>query len=251
LQPIVSVESSEVVGYEVLIRPISSDGVLIPAGKFIEFHEEEGVIESVDRLLVESLLGQLNLEIVSGDRFVSINLSAITLCSQKFSSFLINSIKNSRVSFENVVIEITETAFVRNQSSLQAVVEYLASYGIRIYLDDFGVGQAGLAYLVDLPIHGLKIDSSLFNRSKENNKARSLLSSFVLFSDQINLDLIVEGVEQELDLIHLQDLRIDWAQGYKFSPPMPQEAFCDSPDFFDRTLYCPLNESLRNPFRLS
>ena len=100
------------------------------------------------------------------------------------------------------MIEITETAFVRNQSSLRAVVEYLASYGIRIYLDDFGVGQAGLAYLIDLPIHGLKIVSSLFNRSKENDKARSLLSSFVLFSDQLDLDLIVEGVEQELDLIH-------------------------------------------------
>ena len=251
LQPIVSVESSEVVGYEVLVRPISSDGVLIPAGEFIGFHEEKGVIESVDRLLVESLFNQLNLEIISGDRFISINLSAITLCSQRFSSFLIDSIRSSQVSFEHVVIEITETAFVRNQSSLRAVVEYLASYGIRIYLDDFGVGQAGLAYLIDLPIHGLKIDSSLFNRSKENDKARSLLSSFVLFSDQLNLDLIVEGVEQESDLIHLHDLHIDWAQGYKLSPPMPQEAFCGSSDFFDRTLCCPLSETLRNPFRLS
>ena len=224
---------------------------MIPAGEFIGFHEEKGVIESVDRLLVESLFNQLNLEIISGDRFISINLSAITLCSQRFSSFLIDSIRSSQVSFEHVVIEITETAFVRNQSSLRAVVEYLASYGIRIYLDDFGVGQAGLAYLIDLPIHGLKIDSSFFNRSKENDKVRSLLSSFVLFSDQLDLDLIVEGVEQELDLIHLQDLHIDWAQGYKLSPPMPQEAFCGSSDFFDRTLCCPLSETLRNPFRLS
>ena len=250
LQPIVSVESSVVVGYEVLMRPISSDGVLIPADEFIKFHEERGSIECIDRLLVGSVCDALDTDLISNDRFASINLSAITLCSESFSSFLVESVKGSKILFENLVIEITETAFIRSQASLKASVEYLASCGIRVFLDDFGVGQTGLVQLLNLPIHGLKIDSTLFKLSKANSKARSLLNSFALFAGQLGVSLIVEGVEEVSDLVHLQALNIGLAQGYKFSPPMPQDAFLGFSDFIDRTLCCPTDDTIQNPFRL-
>lgn len=251
LQPIISVKSSEVVGYEVLMRPISSDGVLIPAEQFVKYHEAMGSIESIDSLLVSSLCEELRTELITGDRFISINLSALTLCSDKFPSFFIKSIKNSLIPFRSVIVEITETAYIRSQSALQASVEYLSSYGVRIFLDDFGVGQTGLIQLVNLPIDGFKIDSTLFNSSKKNDKARYLLSGFALFAENLNIVLIVEGIEDEADLIQLNSLHIDMAQGYKFCPPMPQDFFMGILGSSERTLCCPIKHSVQNPFRWS
>ena len=190
-----------------------------------------------------------NIDLISGDKFISVNLSASTLCSQKFLSFFVESVRSSKILFENLVVEITETAFIRSQAHLNASVEYLASCGVRAFLDDFGVGQTGLVQLLNLPVQGLKIDSTLFKLSKANSKARSLLNSFALFAGQLGISIIVEGVEEMSDLVYLKTLHIDLAQGCKFSPPMPQDAFLGFSDFIDRTLCCPTDDTIQNPFR--
>ena len=231
------------------MRPISRDGVLIPVDQFIRYHEDKNSMEAIDHLLVSSLLSTLQQQSLEDDQFVAINLSALSLCSDQFVRFFIESLRSSWLSFENVIVEITETAFIQSQASLLSAVEKISSEGIRVFLDDFGVGQTGLIQLVNLPIHGFKIDSTLFNQSKINNKARSLLCSFRLFAKQLKMMLIVEGVESDLDLDHLLGMQFDYAQGYKFGMPMPQESIFKGKEVSAPTMVCPTDPNIDDPFR--
>lgn len=249
IQPITSISSNLIVGYEVLVRPISKDGVLIPADKFIKFHEEKGSISVIDQIIIDSVLLNFNQDLLVDGKFISINVSATTLCSERFSHEFIEKISNSCISFNSVVIEITETAYIKNQSLLEHTVENLSLSGIRVFLDDFGAGQTGLIQLVNLPIHGFKIDSTLFNRSKYCKKVSSLLSSFALFAKQMDFAFIIEGIEDELDIQHLLALNVDLAQGYKFSHPMPQEIFSGEAESRLQELSCPTDITIKNPFR--
>ena len=249
LQPIVSTVSNLTVGYEVLMRPISANGVLIPVDQFIRYHEDKNSMETVDRLLISSFLATFQQDLLENDQFVAINLNALSLCSDRFVDFLIESLRVSWLPFESVIIEITETAFIQSQARLHHAVELISAQGIRVFLDDFGVGQTGLIQLVNLPIHGFKIDSTLFEQSKINNKARSLLCSFRLFAEQLKMMLIVEGIESDQDIDHLSEMRFDYAQGYKFGMPLPQENIIGKKNLPSFTLSCPTNPDLDDPLR--
>ena len=249
LQPITSIATNNVVGYEVLIRPMSANGVLIPAEKFIRFHEKNGLIKGIDELLISSVLLKLDRNLLADERFVSINVSALTLCSKNFADLLVRSIGNALMPFESIVIEITETGYIQSQTLLQDSVEILSSNGIRVFLDDFGVGQTGLIQLVNLPIHGFKIDSGLFKQSQECDKAFAILSSFAQFARQVKIALIVEGIEDQEDVAHLSKINVNLAQGYKFCPPMPQDMLTGKAKFKAEGLSCPTDTSIDNPFR--
>jgi diguanylate cyclase (GGDEF)-like protein/PAS domain S-box-containing protein len=249
IQPIISIHDNNIIGYEALVRPMSSDGVLIPADKFIMFHEEKGSIHNIDKIIISSILGTLNKSLLEDEKFISINVSALTLCREEFAVFLTNTINKARISFTSVVIEITETGYIQSQSKLLNSVETLSSRGVRFFLDDFGVGQTGLIQLLNLPVQGFKIDSTLFNQSKSSDKACSLLINFAQFAKHNKMTLIVEGIENEADINHLIALNLELAQGYKFCPPVYQEMLLEQQILEMEGLSCPTDIMFENPFR--
>jgi EAL domain-containing protein (putative c-di-GMP-specific phosphodiesterase class I) len=118
-----------------------------------------------------------------------------------------------------IVFEITERQAIMNLDTLEDDLKFLLDFGFRLALDDFGSGYSSFLYLSRLPISFLKIEGWMIQNMQNNAKALNLVKSLVDFARNQGIVTIAEGVEDEETASHLQDVGVDWAQGYHFGYP--------------------------------
>jgi len=124
-----------------------------------------------------------------------------------------------------LTVEITEEVLMHDLDRARVQLERLAAHGVRIALDDFGVGYSNIGYLRQLPLHRLKLDRLLTVDVARETKARSILGAIVGIGRALDLDLVVEGVEDTSQALWLAHLGCRSLQGYLYGQPMPAEAF--------------------------
>ncbi len=250
IQPIVETLTNKVIGYETLMRPISSDGILISAQKFVQMHELNGDIQALDLLMIKSVCTTISSEFLQkGKLFLTINISAISIGSKDFLSRMLDIIKTSDLNSAQLIVEITETALIDNRSTFDYGIRCLKEKGIPVFLDDFGVGNTSCDELINLPIGGFKVDASLFNLSKNQPKALSVLRFLSTFGIENDLCVIAEGIETDEDLKHAINIGYKCVQGYKLSPPFPYKYFFSPPNLEDKIgSSCLLSQKISHPF---
>ena len=121
-----------------------------------------------------------------------------------------------------VEVEITETSLMQNLEKAQRTVETLSSAGIRIALDDFGVGYSSLSYLVDFPVQKIKFDRSFLLKASDSSNVL-VMESIAQLANKMNVDLVAEGVETTDQLKLLKGINCFIGQGYLFSRPILSE----------------------------
>jgi EAL domain-containing protein (putative c-di-GMP-specific phosphodiesterase class I) len=229
-QPIVEKESPEeykIVGAEALIRWNNPDlGPILP-NTFIPISEETNLIREVGGWVLKKSLNDFNSVTNSFKSPVcfSINVSAKQLKSQNMVSQFEEALKHVDLKPEYLQIELTETSFIDYDKNVLDNLLKLRDMGIKLAVDDFGVGFASLSYLQRLPTSTIKIDKSFIQKIGYSGEANDFIRSILAFGKSIGKEIIAEGVEtiEQLEFLSSHDCRK--FQGFLFSKPINLESF--------------------------
>lgn len=215
---------------EVLVRMVGEDGKIIPPKHFLPCAEESGLMPSIDRWVLESFFhGMYHPSKCMGcwarDYYcgciIAFNLSGSSVNNDSFLDFLENAIKNHPVPPSSLVFEITETVALINLDKTQKFIERLQNLGCQFALDDFGTGMSSLAYLKELPLNFVKIDGMFVHDIVENRLSEAIVSAIVQMAKAKKIKTIAEYVENVKILERLQELGVDYAQGFYLGKPAP------------------------------
>jgi len=223
-QPILNMTTNQIVGVEALIRWQQPIKGFIPPLEFISLAEKNGFIKEITEwVFMEAAKEMQNWPVDMNPFRISINISAIMLMHDSFIPNLSKWISDYQIDCSKFVLEITETAVIHDIEKSIHVIKQLKRYGFGIALDDFGTGYSSLTYLQRLPIDTIKIDRSFISNIKENTEDFHVLRYMVELAHHLKLDVVAEGVETKEQIQMIKSYFVDYAQGYHFCKPMPQQ----------------------------
>jgi len=223
LQPQEDTASGRLVGAEALIRWQHPEKGLVMPAEFISHAEETGhIVEIGEWVLREScrILSQHLQQPGLSDVKVSVNISARQLVESNFVSMVRQVLREYGVSPCRVMLEVTENILLQDMEQASVKLKELTELGIRIAIDDFGVGYSSLSYLQSLPLHTLKIDRSFIARINSSQEKHSIVSSVLVMARELGLDVVAEGIETEAQLAYLRDAKCPTVQGFLLGRPM-------------------------------
>lgn len=223
-QPIVSIESGKLTGFEALIRWKHPEMGLISPAQFIPIAEENGQIIKIGKFVLEEACRQLCVwkNSISEDLplTMSVNVSTKQLLRKQLLTEVLEVFEKYKISPGQIKLEITESVVVDNTESAILILKHFKAMGVKISMDDFGTGYSSLSYLHKLPINTLKIDRSFVSQMTEETEGAEIVKTIVLLTKTLNLDTVAEGIETEQQLQILKDLGCEYGQGYYFSKPL-------------------------------
>lgn len=223
-QPIVSLTSNTIIGFEALVRwQHPKRGLIFPA-EFIPLADETGLIIPLGWWVLQEACRQmrawqaqfpLNLPLT-----ISVNLSVKQFTQPELVEQITRIIYETNLDARSLRLELTESTLLENVESLTAVFSQLKALGISLYLDDFGTGYSSLSYLHRFPINTLKIDRSFVSRMGCSNESWEIVRAITMLAHALGMDVIAEGVETREQLAQLSVFQCKYAQGYFFSKPL-------------------------------
>ena len=225
-QPIVTLESTEIVGFEALVRWQHPTRGLVAPLAFIPLAEETGLIIPVGRWVLETACRQAAkwhaTRIDRGDKplFVSVNLSARQFMQADLVGDVAAVLAETGLDASALELEITESVLMDQSETGIRTLRRLRALGVRLVLDDFGTGYSSLSYLKHLPLDTIKIDRS-FVAGIEEKADRSIVEAVVALAHGLGIGVVAEGIETERQAERLLELGCDLGQGYLFSRPIP------------------------------
>ena len=229
IQPKVNIDTRRVVGGEALARWRSPEGKMISPGVFIPMCEQTGMIVDIDMMIYEKVLQFLRAHLDAGIACVpiSVNFSRMHLLNEDFLDQIVRKREEYNVPASLIEIELTESAIFDNIDNIYVFTEKMHSHGFSISMDDFGSGYSSLNMLKDVPIDVLKIDKGFLGESKDNSRRNIIFSTIVEMATQLNIRIVVEGVEFIENVELMRNCGCSIAQGFYFARPMPSEDFSD------------------------
>jgi diguanylate cyclase (GGDEF)-like protein/PAS domain S-box-containing protein len=227
-QPIIHLETGNIVGFEALIRwQHPTQGLKFPK-ELITLAEEIGLITSLDYWAMRTACNQLAAWQTAYPELsamrVSVNLSAQDLRRSDLLQEIDQVLSQTQFNGHCLTLEITESMLIEDIESTIILLGQLQERGIHISIDDFGTGYSSLNYLHSLPVDNLKIDRSFVNQIQPGTKNHQIVEIIVALSNHLGLDVIAEGIETQQQLELLQHLGCKFGQGYLFSKPISSEA---------------------------
>ena len=222
-QPIFDIRQPIMVGAEALLRWNNSVLGQVSPGKFIPLAEKTGQIIYIGEWVLEQVCRQINLWQRTGYRVVpiAVNISVKQLEQAKFAQRVIEIIEKHNVAPSSIELEITESVSSGDLVTIIRNIKELKSYGIKISMDDFGIGFSSLGQLSRLELDKLKIDKIFIDGLLSAEKRQNLVKSIIAMARSLDLTVVAEGIETDKQLLCLQQLGCQLGQGYLFSRPLP------------------------------
>jgi len=226
-QPILTIGSKDIVGFEALARWHHPERGLIGPGSFIPMAEETGLIVAIERQIIRQACVQMKkwLELFAGNHlnFVSVNLAHKQIRQPDLVEYIARVLQETGLNPENLKLEITENVLFENPESATSLLWRLRDLGIQLYIDDFGTGYSSLSYLHQLPINGLKIDRSFVKRIGDGKDNQAIIRTILTLARDMNIETVAEGVETQKQLAHIESLNCSYWQGFLFSKPVKSD----------------------------
>jgi diguanylate cyclase (GGDEF)-like protein/PAS domain S-box-containing protein len=220
--------SSRPFGAEVLIRwEHPGRGQVMPA-QFIPLAEETGLILPIGQWVMETACAQLKAwekDALTRDLILSVNVSAKQFHQADFVKQVQATVQRHAINPKLLNLELTEGMLLEDITMIIATMSALKAIGVQISLDDFGTGYSSLQYLKRLPLNQLKIDRSFVRDLVVDNNDKAIVRTIIAMAQNMELDIIAEGVETEAQLQQLVVMGCHHFQGYLFSRPVPIEQF--------------------------
>lgn len=225
-QPQLDVQSNKITGFEALIRWISPELGMVPPLKFINIAEDTHFIIPLGTWVLKKtcLFLKKLYDLGYGKLSASINISILQLMQTDFYEIVEDILKETKLEPGDIELEITESILMESFESIKQPLDKLCSNNIMVALDDFGTGYSSLYYLKQLPISTLKIDKTFIDDITDIN-SKSITGQIINFGKWLGMNVIAEGVEQQVQLDYLKKFGCDKYQGYLFSRPVPEEEF--------------------------
>jgi diguanylate cyclase (GGDEF)-like protein len=227
-QPIVSLETDRIVGFEALIRWRHPEQGYVSPTEFIPVAEETGLIIEIGQWVLGEACGQMREWQRQSPDLRALTLS-VNLSGKQFTQpDLIEQIKRilDRTNFDprSLKLEITESVVMENAETASMMLTQLRALGVQLSIDDFGTGYSSLSYLHRFPVTTLKIDRSFISRMSAGLENSEIVRTILTLAGNLGMEVVAEGVETEEQLAQLKSMRCDYAQGYLFSKPVDADA---------------------------
>ena len=192
---------------------------------FIDKAEAAGMISLIDNYIFENVLKDLSTQLRKGRRVlpVSVNFSIYEFYSQGFINNLMGLLNKYNVPPRLIEVEITETTSQANQFISISIIKKLREIGIRVLMDDFGIGYSGIDNLRKIPFDAIKIDKSFADAVLDDEKTRSIVKMMVELGHLNGLEVIIEGVDNQKQVELLRRMKIDTIQGFYYSKALSLE----------------------------
>ena len=212
-------------GMEALVRWIHPEHGMIGPGAFVPLLEDSGMIYMVDRYVWSEATKQMHAwrEKFGWTMPVSINVSRVDFFESLLKGELEGIAKENALPCENIVLEVTESAYTDNREQITDTLNELRKEGFRVEMDDFGSGYSSLNMLTSLPIDALKLDREFVRNISTNQKARRMVDIVAEIAKLLDVPVIAEGIETKEQVEILKSAGCYIMQGYYFSKPLPPE----------------------------
>lgn len=212
---------------EALVRWFHPEFGMVSPGEFISLFEDNGLIHRLDRYVWNEAAGQIRRwkEKYGFTLPVSVNVSRVDIFEPMLGDILSGIAGNNGLSSEDLLLEITESAYTDNAQQIIDTVAALRDRGFKIEMDDFGCGYSSLNMLTSLPIDALKLDMKFIRNIAENQKDYRLVEIMIEIARLLEVPVIAEGVETKEQMELLKAAGCDIIQGYYFSKPLPADEF--------------------------
>lgn len=246
-QPIVSAETRDIHGFEVLLRWISPEFGVVPPADFISVAEESGDIVKIGTWIFENscrILKQIN-ETLDPKIIMSVNVSPVQLKRDDYIEHIKQVIDITRVDPKNIQLEITESTLIDfTDSAGSSVIDEINKLGITLALDDFGTGYSSLNYLKNFPIKCLKIDKSFVDEINNNQRDYAITDSIIDLVHGLGIKTVAEGIETVGQYNFLSKMKCDYIQGFLMSKPLDERDAIEFIESYD-ALHKPDERKLR------
>lgn len=230
-QPIVSLSTSEIQGFEALVRWQHPVRGLVSPAVFIPLAEETGLSVAIDRLVLRLACHQLKVWQEQLPHLapltMSVNLSVKQFSQPGLIEFLDRVLQETGIDGSCLKLEITESVVIDNPGSALGILQQLRQRNVQLCIDDFGTGYSSLSYLNSFPFNTLKIDRSFVMRLGQEQENSEIVKAILNLGLSLGMNVIAEGVETGEQLTQLQNLNCSYGQGYLFSRPMDSQTMTD------------------------
>jgi len=227
-QPIVSLATGSVRGFEALVRWQHPERGLIPPAKFIPIAEETGMIIPIGKWVLAEACRQMSrwqkLSNLEAPLPISVNLSGRQFLQPDLLEQIQEVLRETGLDPRGLKLEITETVVMENIETATHTLEQLRALGVELSIDDFGTGYSSLSYLQRFPVSTLKIDRSFVSQMTESDGTAEIVRTIMKLAQNLGMDVVAEGVETEGQRAQLRDFKCELGQGYFFSKPMDGDA---------------------------
>ncbi len=211
---------------EILLRIQDGDD-LIPPGAFLPAAERYNVITPIDRWVVTQTLDWMSAQLASNGMSprCAINISGASIGDEQFHAFLLQALRETNVPGNCICFEITETSAVANFQNATEFMSVIKKFDCQFALDDFGAGMSSFSYLKSLPVDFVKIDGSFVRELLDDEISRAMVKALAEVSAVMQIQSIAEFVESDAIRLKLEELGIDYVQGYGVGKPKPLHEF--------------------------
>jgi EAL domain-containing protein (putative c-di-GMP-specific phosphodiesterase class I) len=227
-QPIVSLQSGHLTGFEALLRWQHPQRGLISPGECLPVAEEIGLLIPIGQWVLQTAIQQVRAWQVKFPITPSLSVSINLSCKQFLQSgellmIIDQTLKATGLDPRSLTLEVTETVMMENAEAALATLAQLKNRQLHISIDDFGTGYSSLSYLQRLPFDNLKIDQSFVAHMKPAGESLEIVRSIITLAHSFGKHVIAEGVETGEQLSLLRSLGCEYGQGYFFSKPLESE----------------------------
>jgi EAL domain-containing protein (putative c-di-GMP-specific phosphodiesterase class I) len=220
-QPIISLGDGGVYALEALARWRHPGLGLLAPGVFIPLAEERGLSGVLTRLVLADACEKLaEWRHVEGDVIVSVNIAPSDVVGETLLLDVETALGQAGVPADALLVEITESAALRDPAVTRTRLEELRARGVRVALDDFGTGYSSLAHLRDLPIDCIKIAKEFVDGLDDHPSGEAFIVAIVQLAESLALDVVLEGIESPA-AVELAKLHCRYGQGFHYSRPIP------------------------------
>ncbi len=219
-QPIYYLADQSCQKFEALARWQHAERGAISPALFIPIAEESQLIHPLQQQILEQVCGQLN-KSANADLTISVNISALQFQQNGFSENLLRQLQEAGISTAQIELEITETLAMEDINLTRIVLEELKGAGLRIAIDDFGVGHSSFRYLAELPFDVIKIDRSFLMLGEKDKRGNQIIETMISLAHNMQKEVVMEGIETEEQLNLLTGLGCDYGQGFFLGRPGP------------------------------
>jgi EAL domain-containing protein (putative c-di-GMP-specific phosphodiesterase class I) len=226
-QPIVSLDTEALAGFEALVRWDHPERGTVPPDEFIALAEETGLIAEIGAWVLREACMQLREWHATPGReslTVSVNLSGKQLTQTDLISQIETTIRETGINPAWLRLEITETVVMENAELATSTLVQLRKLGVHLSIDDFGTGYSSLSYLHRFPVNTLKIDRSFIGRMTSGDENSEIVGTICTLANNLGMEIVAEGVETREQLELLRSLKCQYGQGYLFSKALDAEA---------------------------
>ncbi len=226
-QPIVRIDTGEIVGLEALFRVIVEEGGVLSAGECFEATTDVHTATRLSRRMLGIVARDVRTWLDQGIWFqhVGINASSADLQSGRFHEALSEAFEREDVPLSHVILEVTESVYMgREGHEVGGAVQDLRARGLRIALDDFGTGFASLTHLLSMPVDILKIDKSFVAQIEAGSRGAAITEGVLAIAGRLGIKVVAEGIETRAQAERLQRWGCSLGQGFFYSPAVDRQA---------------------------